>query len=924
MKTTTWLAIVALGLTAGCKQDEHGLQPDSAAHSSDLVAEQGETSVSKTIDLNPALLDGPATIVVDIDGISHVRAHTDADAFLLQGWATARDRLFQMEMTRRRAYGTRAEVLGETYRASDIQSRALRFADWGKKTHAQLQKDDPELLGFFEAYAAGVNRYIQEAKSGKNGATFSPQFTALGFEPDPWTAVDSLVIEKMIAAGLSMRVDQDIVLGLVHTLFGEGAFGDLVRFQAFDREYVTPDFVPEWSQIEGGLQGSGTDEKAQLRAQSYNAMVEHLSSLSSEDLMTAFRRARSFNMSQGGSNNFAISGAHTASGAPMIAGDSHQGVSHPAVYYFIHLNSKLAGGTLDVIGASFPGVPFVVFGHNGVAAMMPTTNIYDVSDVYLEEWNAQAETVRFEGKDVPVEVRTEVLRIRQPGGDIADAKEETLTLRDVPHHGPMLPAEALGLPLPLSMSVRWTGYRPRSLGRAFFELGRATNFESFRAALALMGCGGQHWVYADVSGNVGYSSRVDVPIRETISAQVPPIRLLPGAGGYEWLLDNDDIESFKILPDGVLPWVFNPDTGYVGTANNDPVGQTDDNTPFDVAVYLSGLFDIGTRAYQPRVRFEQIRQGGKLDLESFAQIQLDTTSRLGSRLVPFVLDAAARRPELVTPKMRVVLSVLAEWDRTCGVESVAATVFHAWLAAFVSVLLQDEMGGALKSVLLDDLDAKIGLVLTKAVTHWLESTASYIDDLDRGFVPFPSAAGINYFDDKTTRDVVETRDEAILAALTGVLEQLPTIFAPLVAPGVDATDPYQWKWGLWHRMQLVDFAHEVLPAANSPSLPKNGGLYTVDVADYAWLEGGRFPGVLTVTNAPSNRFVVHLLADGVKGLAILPGGQDERPGSDHHNDQFEDFLSGVFRPLRFTLEEVADGSKQTIDFVGPEFSSRTE
>jgi penicillin amidase len=871
------------------------------------------------VDLDPDTLDGPGKVTVDADGIPHIEATTVADAYYLQGWATARHRLYQMDLTRRRALGTRAEVLGADYERTDLQARALRFDTWADRTEETLAASDPELLNYFRAYAAGVNAWREQALAGRDGAALAPQFGALDYVPEPWTVRDSLAIEKLIAAGLSLRPDQDITLGLLGQLLGNDLFADIYRYAPFDAEYTVPDFFDD-VQITGALSVELPPESSteRLRSEAKAAMAQQLAGLSQQDLAEAYSAARALDLSGGGSNNWVIAGEHTQSGAPIIAGDSHQGVMHPSVYYYVHVSTRLAAPSddpgLDVIGASFPGIPFVVFGHNGRAAFMPTTSIFDAADAYLETFDADTETVRFLGEDVAVDARDEVIRVRKAGGTVASAEPKTYRLYDVPHHGPMLPSEALGLPIPLQVSLRWTGYRPRSLGRAFFALNRAQSFEEFRAALEDMYCGGQNWVYADQSGDIGYTARVDLPIREVLDPESSPVRLLPGEGGFEWNPSPTNPLTFAQLDSKELPWVKNPASGYVGTGNNDPVGQTHDNDPYNERIYLSGVFDLGTRAYQPRVRFEQARAAGKVTLEQVGAIQTDDVSRLGQRIVPFILNAAKLRPDLVTPTTQPLVDLLAGWNHRCSIDSVGASIFHAWLAKFAQRVLSDEQGGLLNSVVLNNLDSRVGVAIVKFLKHWLDATAVDIEDIESGALPFPSQSGVNFFDDQTTPDTVETRDQMILAALQDAATSLAEVYADKVPEGADPADPAEWTWGRWHVMQLVDPAEPVLPGASSAKLAKGGCLYTVDVADFDWLVNGELPAELIVENAASDRFVLELLPEGIRGINILPGGQDERPGSKHHNDQFQDFVDGKFRPLRYTPEELAQDPEAEFSF----------
>jgi acyl-homoserine lactone acylase PvdQ len=251
---------------------------------------------------------------------------------------------------------------------------------------------------------------------------------------------------------------------------------------------------------------------------------------------------------------------------------------------------------------------------------------------------------------------------------------------------------------------------------------------------------------------------------------------------------------------------------------------------------------------------------------------------------------------------------LSSWDLGCDVDAVAPTLFHAWLAVVVRDTLEDEQGGLIGDLLFEEMDYKLGLVAVKFLAHWLDATATDIDAIEAGTLPFPSATGRNYFDDARTEDHLETRDELLLGSLNLAMSEL----APrMEALGQDPTDPQTWTWGTWHHLRLVDDADAVLPAASSASYPKGGGLYTVDVGDYTWLEAGALPERLEVSNAPSNRFLFHLKETGVEARFILPGGQSEHPGTAHHNDLLEEYIEGQTRVLPYTEAEIAAETEET-------------
>jgi penicillin amidase len=842
-------------------------------------------------------LSAPVEVVRDVDGIAHVYAATESDLWYAQGWVTAHDRLFQMDLLRRRALGRRAEVLGAEYLDSDIQSRGLRFADHAVTRDAALAADDPALHDILVRYAQGVNAYITAARAGTDGASLAPQFGALGYAPEPWTTQHTLAIEELLTAGLSMRPDQDVILGLLRTLMGPELFSDLFLYAPFDAEYVVPDFYEPARDDGGPVLAAG--ELAQM-----------LAAVPPGDLSAALLAARAWSTGEGGSNNQAVAGALTATGGALVAGDSHQGVRHPATYYLLHLNTAEAGGRVDVWGANFPGVPLVLFGTNGAIGFTPTTSLLDVSDSYLEQWSDATRTaVMWNGQAVPVEVREERILVRPEGGAVEEGTPTFVTMHDVPHHGPILPAEALNLPLPLTVSIRWTGHQNRTGAAAFLGFGVAGDVDEAMTAMQDYYTGGMHWVFGDTTGRIAYSCATDLPVREQVDPADPPSGLLPGTGGFEWL--PPDAASapapFQRLSYSQVPQVVDPPDGIVNTGNNDPAGVTDDNTPFDAEPFLGGVFDIGTRARRPRQLLQELATQGPLTLDSMQEMQTDTYSRVAFKLLPYLQDAAQSRPDLVTPRMGEALSALDGWDLRCGVQSVPATLFHAWLILAVREVLADEGSGlaSLNDLIFVDMDYKFGLITTKFLEHWLRTTAPILDGIDSGAVPFPSASGINFFDRRGT-EAVETRDEILLDALRLALEELEQVYADKVT---DPTDMDTWQCGLLHTIVLRDAAGEALPEASSPRLPKPGGFFTTDVGDADWLVDGRLPEFLDVTNAPSNRFLFSLGPDGVQGRAILPGGQSERPGDPHHLDQLVDYTQGTYRPVRFTRDEVDAGAE---------------
>lgn len=834
-------------------------------------------------------LEAPVQVHIDGAGISHVQAASERDAYFAQGYLSARDRMFQMDLLRRRAWGTRAEVLGEDYFDSDLQSRALRFPDWGVATAAAVQTEDPELYEVMVAYTQGVNAFLFDARTGRNGASLAPQFAALDYEPAAWTVEDSFVVEKLIAAGLAMRPDQDIILGMLDLLLGPELFSDFYWFTGFDRAYVVPDFYTD-------LEAQGVDLSVARGSGTPRPSRRPDLGLTDAQAVEVMQSVRKWSIDMGGSNNQAVAAANSATGNALFASDSHQGLGHPAVYWLVHLQ----GGELDVLGASFPGVPLVLFGTNGDIAWGPTTSIYDAADVWLEVYaDNDDDAVLFMGEEVPIQDEVQEIRVRAEGGSVAAAEPREVTLRTVPHHGPMIPPEALGLPVPLAISIDWNGYQARSIGRTFLDLGRARDVDQAYDALGSYFTGGMHFLFADSTGRIGYDSTSDLPVREVIDPDTPPITLLPGDGGYEWLpapADQASPAPFRTVPRALIPHVLDPPSGVLYSSNNDPVGQTDDNAPFDAPVYLSGIFDIGTRAEQSRILFDEILATRKITFDDMVDVQLDTTTRLGAKLVPFILQAADNRPDLVEGDVARAVALLTDWDLRCEVDQVEPTLFHAWLAVFAREVMADE-SSLVADLVFVDMDSKLGLPVSKFLLRWLQETDADIAAIEAGEVPFPSASGRNFFDDRDT-DELETRDALILQSLAQAIDELRPVMDAL---GADPDDLDSWTWGTIHTIELVDPG---MDAASSAILPKPGALYTMDVADFAWLQDGVVPDRFVTDNAPSNRFVFELAPEGPTAWMTLPGGQSERPDSPFHNSLLEPFTHGEYAVVPFAADDI--------------------
>ena len=822
-------------------------------------------------------LDAPARVSFDGLGIAHIEAQTEHDAFFLQGWLTARDRMGQMELLRRRSQGRRAEILGEEVYQDDVLMRALDIDGMASRTWTALQTDDPATAAIFEAYAAGVDAHLRAVEQG--WAPMSPQLAALGVVPSPWLPEHSVAIEKLIITSSTLRAEPELLVGLALQFLGPDVFADVYRYAPMDPAVIVPDFVPSASPPPTARRQDGGARLAE------NTDPEALFALF--ELM----RDQDLGHQMGGSNAFAVDGAHSATGHALLESDTHQGMGSPAVYTMTHIRAADTG--FHVAGAALPGAPLVLFGTNGTAAWSATNSLLDHSDLYQEV--VDGDGVVFHGEVVPLARTLHSIDVLIDG---AIETREVETQR-VPHHGPVLPVEALGLPFPIVVSARWTGDAPRSLAGTFRDLADAQSVTELQDALLREQDAGIAWIFADTEGHIGAATTTMLPVREALDPTAPPAGLLPGDGGYEWTENADG--SFVMLDQGLLPSVLNPARGYVVASNNDPSGTTLDNDPFNDPVWFSGLFDIGSRAAQIESRLDALGTG--VTWEDMVDIQLDTTSRIAGHLVPYLVHAADNRPDRMTDATLRAVALLDDWSLRCDPQLAAPTVFHAWLAVLIREMWQDELG-LVSELLLSDLLAPPAMILATATVHWLDTTADTIDDIEAGIVPFPSATGRNYFDNTAT-DNVETRDDLLIDSLGIALDELS------VACPAANTAPETCLWGDFNTLGLDDSS--LLGLGDVAAQPKAGGLNTVNVGDATLLVDGQVPAHFDVNNEPSNRFLWELDPAGVRGSVVLPGGQSEDPTSPHFADQFDHYMRGELVPLALTEAEVAAAAEVVWD-----------
>jgi penicillin amidase len=616
-----WLVLIALAILAGVVAYGYYV-----AHSA-LPQLDGRLQVSG--------LAAPVTVTRDRQGVPTIEAASLDDLFFAQGYVTAQDRLWQMDVMRRFGSGELSEILGEDLLKLDREQRILGLRAAAKKA---IEMASPRDRAFFDAYAHGVNAFI-----GTHGDRLPIEFRILHYRPKPWTAEDSVVIANSMVKDLNYHYFYDALsrekilakLGpeLTADLYVNRSWHD--RPPTVMREDLTePDNDPN---------GSDDDDDDD----SPDNSVTQKTPMSGDALPAE-------GIPVNGSNDWVISGAHTVTGKPLLSNDMHLGHQMPNLWYEAHLHS----GALDVAGVTLPGMPYVIVGHNQRIAWGFTNVGPTVTDVYIENFNPQGAYQTPNGWVQP-EHRAEVIHVKDKPDMNVDVK--------ITRHGPVITELVPGETRPLAL--RWTLYD--GLRIPFFDVNSAQNWDEFRHAFSQLDAPGQNVVYADVDGNIGYQTTGKVPIRAAGDGSLP---VSGEDNAHEWT---------SYIPFEKLPSIYNPPSGIIGTAN----GRI---TPDDYPNSISMEWEAPWRTARIYHVLESGRQFSAADMLA---LQTDVQSEAGlfaaERFV-YAIDHDAK----ASARVKQAAELMRSWDGRMQASSAAPTIAENSVRELRRLLLEPKLGAA--------------------------------------------------------------------------------------------------------------------------------------------------------------------------------------------------------------------------------------
>lgn len=715
----------------------------------------------------------------DKDGIVSIRAGSEADAFYALGFVHAQDRLFQMDMMRRFVAGRLSEVVGASTLDIDKMMRILGLYRAADANLATLPNDMRVIL---DAYATGVNAFL-ETRDGP----LTPEFQLLGYSPEPWRPTDSLAWGRLMAWQLSGNWWQE-----------------LLRYRLSGR--LTPEQLNElwWAPPVPEIGTPPPDESA---------------ALSPGLLYDADRR--------GASNSFAVAGSRSASGKPLLANDPHLGLQVPIQWYLARLETP----TLTLAGATAPGVPMLLIGHNGHVAWSFTTTQSDTQDLYLEKLLPGEATHYLSPKGpAPFETRQEVIKV--------DGEDDvTITVRSS-RHGPIL-SDAPQLKwrdAAQVLALAWPGFNvDDGTAAALFRINRASNNMELLTALNDFDSPQQNVVFADTAGRIGFAAAGRVPVRHKLSGASE----MPAPG---WLADYDWAGFYDLAE---MPQLQDPASGWIATANNDI-------RPEDYSRFLAARWET---PYRFRRIAELIEATPAHTLDTLSAIQLDTVSLAASESVPTWLDRMEGAVE-PTGRERTAFDLMRTWNFAVRRDRPEPLIFTAWLGELNRMVLAPRLQNLFEE---------------HASSNAIE-VFRLMDAEDSPWCDDPQTP------ERDSCSAVAHR--AFAAALTRLADAY-------------GQDPTRWRWGDAHQARFNHPIFGRVPLLRDllgQSIATDGDNFTVNRATPRLdFESVRFDDV----HAAGLRAVFDL-ADLDASRFIIAGGQSGNPLSPHYGDLVERWRDGQY------------------------------
>jgi penicillin amidase len=608
-------------------------------------------------------LSAPVTVERDNQGVPHFRAASMDDLVIAQGYVTAQDRLWQMETLRRHAAGTFAEILGPGLLAHDRAQRTMQIAAAADRAIAVFP---PDQLHWLTLYASGVNASIEAQR-----AHLPLEFRILRYQPEPWTPRDTILVALAMFQDLTNSFPDELDREALSARLPVNLVADLYPVGSW-RDHPPAQPTVDLTAPQPDIPNVPLDE-----SQSSLVAPQHL-----QDLLAARKILAPVLSCEGckaGSNNWAVSGAHTATGKPLLSNDMHLNHGVPGTWYEADLEAPTPAGEFHVSGVSLPGTPFIIVGHNDHIAWGFTNLGATVQDLEIEHLRGTGPTAEYEtptGTWQPVLHTQEIIHVKGAKDVVLDVLATQHGNLTTPIISSIFPSEKRAL------SLNWTIYDPANLNAPFFAINSATGWPDLHAAFANWGGPSQNLVYADDQGHIGYHAVGKVPIRGSLT-QPTPISPVPTDA-----LDTTQ-QWVGYIPFDQLPQAFDPPGGILATAN---ARVTPDNYLYPITLDWSAPYR-NERIWKVLTERAASTQN-HLTLADMLALQTDVYSDVDhviAQRLAYAIDHATTPAFTKDKRLHQAADLLRGWNGNVDADAAAPAIVDATRTALWPLIIDPQL-----------------------------------------------------------------------------------------------------------------------------------------------------------------------------------------------------------------------------------------
>lgn len=598
-------------------------------------------------EIHIAGLSAPVTVRRDAHGVPHIEAASQDDLFIAQGYVTAQDRLWQMDIYRRNANGELAEVLGPSLIKHDTAQRVLGFRNAAQRIYTHLSAEDRRRM---DDYARGVNLFIEQHRN-----SLPEEFRLLFYKPKPWTGADSLSVGTMMIDMLDTRWDVKLTREEISAKLHNPQLEAQLYPVGSWRDRPPTGQVIDLSQPRPAPPSSDDDDEDRTETHIAPQQGEPAAGPDGIDL-PALRATLGLPQCEAcaaGSNNWVVSGKHTASGRPLLANDMHLSLTEPNIWYMADLSAP----GYHAAGVTLPGMPMVIAVHNEHVAWGFTALFGDVQDLYVEKLDGKGNYQAADGSWKPLSIDREIIHVRGRGDVTVDVQSTA--------HGPLLNGFLNKISSPVAL--RWTLYDPALNTLPLYTMNTAQNWGEFSAALGAWCWPTQNVVYADDQGHIAYHAVGRVPMRPGGLISVP--------------IHDTQHEWQGYIPFDGMPNAVDPPSGFLATANS---RVTTDRSPYPISLEWIDPYRI-ERIYK------SLQGRDKLTPKDMLAVQTDIYSEVDQEFAhrfAYAIDHSDHPDE----RLRQAADLMRSWDGKLTTDSPAASIVDMARSALWPMILEPKLG----------------------------------------------------------------------------------------------------------------------------------------------------------------------------------------------------------------------------------------